>query len=611
VSIPTTYYQDMDLDGYGNASVTQLACSTPTGYTTNSTDCNDQQGLIHPGATEVCTNGLDDNCNGQIDENCVVNGCTDSQACNYNAAANNNDGSCTYPEQYYDCNGNCLHDTDNDGVCNEFEIMGCNDPTACNFNPIATDNDGSCLLPQQELCNGIDDNCNGEIDEGLTLSSITFTTVNTASYPTCTTGNLYTANLNNGVNTSVIQGDGPDLWYKLVPQYNALRVSLSAATGDNSLAIFKVINGCMQMIAYEHEATTGNQILMVDDLIPNDTYYIAVHRISGTSNASTKVCFNHFVATTCDHVYSSNTGVYANVCTSFKAVFKANASSYTFNVLSATQNGTPLAWTPYSYTTPTSSSIVTRLGSLVPANFTGTPIVYTIGIPVNYTLADAAGNMMTITADATTTCGFTLNSETTIQMRTADRCPAVKAITSYIAPDRTVCGASRYEWEFTQTAPTPATAVTVQGPLNSTQVFLNTVPGMANAKTYQVRVRPIHPSGAVGEWGASQCMKTTGAAMQFAPDDNLSLSSMQRKNGITVYPNPTNGPELQMSFDHAVNTDIHVVITNIMGERVYMNRFTEVQDKLILPTAEFSSGVYVIQVEADGRTESIRWIVEK
>jgi hypothetical protein len=38
----------------------------------NSTDCNDSNASVNPGKTEVCGNGLDDNCNGQVDENCPV-----------------------------------------------------------------------------------------------------------------------------------------------------------------------------------------------------------------------------------------------------------------------------------------------------------------------------------------------------------------------------------------------------------------------------------------------------------------------------------------------------------------------------------------------------------
>jgi hypothetical protein len=43
-----------------------------------------------------------------------------------------------------DCQGNCLSDADEDGVCDEFEVGGCAQTSACNYNPEATDDDGSC-----------------------------------------------------------------------------------------------------------------------------------------------------------------------------------------------------------------------------------------------------------------------------------------------------------------------------------------------------------------------------------------------------------------------------------------------------------------------------------
>ena len=55
--------------------------------------------------------------------------------------ANVDNGGCTYPVQYYDCNNICLNDTDADGVCDELEIPGCTNPLSINFNPTATDDD--------------------------------------------------------------------------------------------------------------------------------------------------------------------------------------------------------------------------------------------------------------------------------------------------------------------------------------------------------------------------------------------------------------------------------------------------------------------------------------
>jgi len=71
-------------------------------------------------------------------------GCTDSDACNYNINATDNDGFCDYAEEYYDCNGVCLNDADGDGVCDELELVGCYESEAFNYNPDATDS-GNCI----------------------------------------------------------------------------------------------------------------------------------------------------------------------------------------------------------------------------------------------------------------------------------------------------------------------------------------------------------------------------------------------------------------------------------------------------------------------------------
>ena len=45
-------------------------------------------------------------------------------ACNYDASATDA-GYCDYADSGYDCDGVCLNDEDQDGICDEFEVAGC------------------------------------------------------------------------------------------------------------------------------------------------------------------------------------------------------------------------------------------------------------------------------------------------------------------------------------------------------------------------------------------------------------------------------------------------------------------------------------------------------
>lgn len=131
----TTYYADADGDGFGNAAVTVQACSVPTGYVIDNTDCNDSNANIHPGATEVC-NGIDDDCDGQTDEGVTIT--------------------------FY-------QDLDGDGYGNAaVTIQGCSAPTGYVSNYTDCNDANNAINPGAvETCgNGIDDNCNGQVDEG-------------------------------------------------------------------------------------------------------------------------------------------------------------------------------------------------------------------------------------------------------------------------------------------------------------------------------------------------------------------------------------------------------------------------------------------------------------
>ena len=106
-------------------------------------------------------------------------GCTDPEACNAGDFTDTDNSLCTYPDGYpeniVDCDGNCLNDADEDGVCDENEVAGCTDEASCTFDSGATDDDGSCQYPEDiygDPCSGqsgaildCDGNCLNDADE--------------------------------------------------------------------------------------------------------------------------------------------------------------------------------------------------------------------------------------------------------------------------------------------------------------------------------------------------------------------------------------------------------------------------------------------------------------
>lgn len=67
------FFRDADGDGHGNPTLTTLACTPPPGYTASGDDCDDTAPDAFPGAAEVCNDGIDQDCDGDLSD-CVLSG---------------------------------------------------------------------------------------------------------------------------------------------------------------------------------------------------------------------------------------------------------------------------------------------------------------------------------------------------------------------------------------------------------------------------------------------------------------------------------------------------------------------------------------------------------
>ncbi|MSQ02168.1 MAG: hypothetical protein EXR71_09800, partial [Myxococcales bacterium] len=138
--LTTPWYPDGDADGFGEAAGEVTACEPPdTSYIADGTDCDDTRDDVYPSAPELCDD-VDNDCDGQTDE----------------------DGTTAYYE-----------DVDGDGFGNpSAEVLSCDDPgegfvtdhTDC-------DDNSDVVYPEHaEICDGLDNDCNGGVDEGVTTT---------------------------------------------------------------------------------------------------------------------------------------------------------------------------------------------------------------------------------------------------------------------------------------------------------------------------------------------------------------------------------------------------------------------------------------------------------
>ena len=156
--------------GFSNCTTFSWTLDGDTVSSTGNVVAIPPDSLQAPGTLQLVVVGIQ---NGSNSETCCTNtvqiipvtcGCTDPDACNYDGDADSDNDSCTYPEEdYLDCDGNCLNDADGDGICDELEVGGCTDPEACNYDMAATDDDGSCTYPAADNLD-CDGNCLNDAD---------------------------------------------------------------------------------------------------------------------------------------------------------------------------------------------------------------------------------------------------------------------------------------------------------------------------------------------------------------------------------------------------------------------------------------------------------------
>lgn len=156
-----TYYEDLDGDSFGSNAFSIDTCdnTAPLGFVNNLNDCDDTNAAINTNASEVCDN-LDNDCDGTADDGLpVFTYYLDADGDGFgDGAASQTTCQTTPPPSYILVDGDC-------------------DDNAANANPNAT-----------EVNDGIDNDCDGQVDEVSATTDVAKR--NWKLSPNPTTGNL-------------------------------------------------------------------------------------------------------------------------------------------------------------------------------------------------------------------------------------------------------------------------------------------------------------------------------------------------------------------------------------------------------------------------------------
>ncbi len=183
-----TWYRDLDNDNFGNPNITSQACSQPTGFVADNTDCDDNDALEFPG--QIWYKDFDGDGYGDgvtaIQCNRPANYYVPSELISTTGDCDDEESN-AFPGNPEICDGidnNCNNSTD-EGVTTTFFrdldndtygdpnvfTQACSPPTGFVLdNTDCNDNEANAFPGNPEVCDGVDNNCDGSIDEGLLLT---------------------------------------------------------------------------------------------------------------------------------------------------------------------------------------------------------------------------------------------------------------------------------------------------------------------------------------------------------------------------------------------------------------------------------------------------------
>ncbi|MGF1566129.1 MAG: T9SS type A sorting domain-containing protein [Flavobacteriales bacterium] len=565
---------------------------TPNGSALPGTPCDDNDVT-----TENDVYQADCSCAGTL---IVVPGCTDPTACNFNPAANQNDGSCAT----LDCNDECGGTAFLDGcecVGGSTGIPpggpGCTDPAAENFNASATCGDGSCVYTTLN-----------DIPAFASVLNVTF--IGTCS---SVAGDVNQATV---VAPEATATSTAGLWYRFTAVTAGARVSVETADFD---AVVELQDAAHNSIDIEDvNAGNGNEVLNIGSLTAGADYFVRVAPASPTSGAAQfDICVQWLPDTEVDRA-ADVTNITRSLCQNAKAdwVSQGGANYTVVNyIFTFIGEGTEVtAETGAAFT-------VLPLSNVNPAlTWEGQ---YDVAIDLELVMADGSGASENVVVENTTSVGLTIPAPPSTNLRPADNLvnagPLFPNALIYATP--WVCTTSQWEWEFTNAAgglPIPFISANFDR-----RVRLSDVEGLMPGEVYNVRVRPLFANGYDAPFGAVDQIAIIGS-IGLAPEIEspvvVDANDVERTFEVSgpefaLYPNPNNGEFVNINLSN-VNSDVERIAVDIydsFGKLVISRQIANAgsQFNVIMPLDGIAAGVYTVSIIMNDEVRTERMIVQR
>jgi hypothetical protein len=172
-------------------------------------------------------------------------------------------------------------------------------------------------------------------------------------------------------------------------------------------------------------------------------------------------------------------------------------------------------------------------------------------------------------------------------------------ISGSVATNRSVCGVSRYRWQWTQQLPTSSLPIAVLGGAGASRILgLSSVAGISTGQQYGVGIGTLHLDGATTTpYGTASCVRTTAVAgIGMQSESAARANNYSPRLTVTLYPNPTSTGRFTLMTSSIEEELQQITITDITGKLVFQSQVVMNGNSVEVEFGDLATGIYMVML---------------